>query len=181
MEVVVMKKIVMFLVGAALVIFGVTSMAQDYEHEVTSGDMSFAWKIDGDTLHGKMSAPTKGWVAVGFNPSNAMKDANFILGYVKGDEVTVVDHHGIRNNAHASDEKEGGAEDVTVVGGSEEGGTTTIEFTFPLKSGDSLDGELVPDGDTILLMAYGSDRDSFRVRHTYNAEMTVNLATGATK
>ena len=155
--------------------------ANSYDHEVEVKNMSFAWKIDGDTLHGKMSAKTKGWVGVGFNPSKKMKDANFILGYVKGGEAKIADHFGTKATNHGEDTKNGGTDDVTLVGGSEEKGRTVIEFTIPVNSGDKMDGTLSVDGDTVLLLAYGPPRDSFKPRHKFQKTMTVNLATGETK
>ncbi|THB78354.1 MAG: DOMON domain-containing protein [Desulfobulbaceae bacterium] len=155
--------------------------AETYQHQVEVKDMTFAWKIEGDTLHGKMSAKTKGWVAVGFNPSSKMKDANFILGYVKNGKAKVVDHFGDRSVGHSEDTKKGGTEDVTLVSGSEEKKITTIEFTIPMNSGDKLDGVLSADGDTVLLLAYGPDRDSFKTRHKFRDTKTVNLSTGAVK
>lgn len=159
----------------------VTVQGADYDHEIEQKGTTFAWKIDGDTLHAKVSAKTKGWVAVGFNPSKKMQDANFILGYVKDGEVTVVDHFGDKATSHSSDEELGGTSDVTVVGGSEEGGVTTIEFTIPMDSGDKYDSVLSKDGDTVVLFAYGPDRDSFKPRHKNRAEVTVNLGSGAVK
>lgn len=168
-----------------LVIVFVTSVtasaAVAYDHEVQAKNMSFAWKIDGDMLHGKMSAKTKGWVAVGFNPSKKMKDANFIIGYVKGGETKIADHFGDKATGHSADTKKGGSADAVLVGGSEENGMTTIEFTIPMDSSDKLDGTLAKDGDTVLLLGYGPDRDSFKARHKYRTSMTVNLSTGASK
>ena len=177
-----MKTLIVALMTAAVVCFHAgLSLAGSYDHEVTTKKMSFAWKIDGETLHGKMSAKTKGWVGVGFNPSKKMKDANFILGYVKGGEAKVVDHFGTKATGHEADKKKGGSDDVTLVAGSEENGMTTIEFTMPINSGDSQDGTLTVDGDTVLLLAYGPDRDSLKPRHKFKKTMTVNLSTGATK
>lgn len=173
------KQIVTLFFAATLIAL-TAGIAGAYDHEVTEKNMSFAWKIEGDTLHGKMSAKTKGWVAVGFNPTKKMKDANFILGYVKGGKPAVTDHFGDKATGHSEDTKKGGTEDVTLVGGSEEGNRTTIEFTMPINSGDKLDGTLSADGDTILLLAYGQ-RDSFKARHKWSTSMTVNLSTGATK
>ena len=155
--------------------------AGSYDHEVTAKDMTFSWKVDGATLHAKMSAKTKGWVGVGFNPSKKMQDANFILGYVKDGKAEIVDHFGTKATAHDADSSEGGSEDVTLVAGTEENGMTTIEFTMPMNSGDKLDGSLTADGDTILLLAYGPDRDSLKPRHKFRTTMTVNLSTGASK
>jgi len=177
-----MKKLIVAALSAVFICFITTSLfASSYDHEVKAKDMTFAWKIDGDTLHAKVSAKTKGWVGVGFNPSKKMKDANFILGYVKDGEAKVVDHFGSKATGHQADSKKGGSDDVTLVAGSEDKGYTVIEFTMPINSGDKMDSALTADGDTILLLAYGPDRDSLKPRHKFKKTMTVNLATGASK
>jgi len=177
-----MKTRVFIAIFVSVFMFAVTAVSVSaYDHEVKAKNISFAWKIAGDTLHGKISAKTKGWVAVGFNPSKKMKDANIIIGYVKDKDGKITDHFGDKATGHSSDTKKGGSKDVTLVSGVEEKGVTTIEFTMPLNSADKLDGTLVVDGDTLLMLAYGPDRDSFKVRHKYRTSMNVNLATGATK
>ncbi len=177
-----MKKALILLVFVMVCTWGIAPVySASYDHEVEAKGVSFSWKVDGDTLHGKMSAKTTGWVAVGFNPSSKMKDANYILGYVKDGTTEVVDHFGDKATGHSADEKLGGSSDVTLVGGSEDGGTTTIEFTIPLDSGDKFDSALSLDGDTLLLLSYGPDRDSFKPRHRNKASITVNLSSGAVK
>lgn len=175
-----MKKIQTMTAIITLLLFGIFSqgMAADYAHELTDKDISFAWNVDGDNLAVKLSAKTEGWVGIGFNPSEAMQDANFILGYVKGGEAKIVDHYGDKGNAHSSDKKLGGTTDVTLVGGTEEGGVTTLEFTLPLKSADKNDQVLDVNGDTTVLLAYGAGRDSFRAKHKYRNSHKVNLSTG---
>lgn len=157
-----------------------TALAVEYSHSVQADEMMFAWKVDGDNLAVKISAETDGWVGIGFNPSRKMQDANFILGYVKGDTVKLTDEFGITSTSHKEDEKLGTTEDVTLVGGTEKGGVTTIEFIIPLNSGDKHDGVIAVDGDTVVLLAYGAGRDSFRSRHKFRTTLTVNLSTGAT-
>ncbi len=156
-------------------------LAEAYDHEVTARGMTFAWTVDGEILKGKMSAKTGGWVAVGFNPTDKMKDANIVIGYVKDGAGSVADHFGDKATGHSDDVELGGTSDVTLVGASEENGTTTIEFSMPMASADAYDGVLTADGDTLLLLAYGPDRDSFKPRHSYRGTKTVNLATGAEK
>jgi len=155
--------------------------AADYDHTIEAKDISFSWKIDGDNLAGKISAKTDGWVGVGFNQSEKMKDANFVLGYVKDGEAKIVDEYGTTSTGHKNDEDLGGKTDVTLVSGTEEGGMTTIEFVMPLQSGDDKDGKITVDGDTIVLLAYGSGRDSFKAKHKFRTSLTVNLGTGAVK
>lgn len=176
-----MKRTVSTLAAVVIGWFAVSSSAFAYDHQVEARAMNFAWSVDGGTLKAKMSAETTGWVAVGFNPSDMMKGANIIIGYVKDGKVVLEDHFGNRSTGHSADEKLGGSSDVTVVGGSEENGLTTIEFTIPLNSGDKYDGVLVPDGDTTVLMAYGPDRDSLSPHHNYRTKKIINLSTGAVK
>ncbi len=157
------------------------ALAQDYSHSITEGKMTFSWSIDGDNIAAKVSAPTTGWVSVGFNPTSRMKDADIIIGYVKGDKVTIKDEFGTAGTKHKSDTKIGGTDNVTVIGGSEENKVTTIEFSVPLNSGDAKDTVIDPDGDTPIILAYGPDKDSFRLKHPKAYQLTVNLRTGARK
>lgn len=159
----------------------VQGVAAEYDHTVEAQDMSFSWKIDGDKLAGKVAAKTDSWVGVGFNPSQKMKDANYVIGYVKDGQVTIADEFGTTATGHKSDDDAGGKSDVTVVGGTEEGGMTTIEFIIPLDSGDEKDGKLTADGDTVVLLAYGAGRDSFKSKHKFRTTVSVNLGTGAVK
>jgi len=173
------------MIVAALVLafcFGpLGASAASYDHEVKGKNISFAWKIDGTTLNGKISAKTDGWVAVGFNPSDKMKDANIVIGYVKNGRVTLDDQFGDKMTGHSADKDLGGTNDVTLVSGTEEGGMTTIEFTMPMDSGDKYDRVLTADADTTLLLAYGPDRDSLRPHHQWRGAKIVNLSTGAEK
>ena len=143
--------------------------------------MSFLWKIDGDKIHIKLVAKTNGWVGVGFNPTKIMKDANFILGYIKGGKPTITDHFGTDERKHESDKKLDGESNISNIFGKEENGKTEIGFTFPLNSGDSKDQKIRVGQDTIILLAYGAGRDSFKTRHKFRTSITVNLASGKYK
>jgi len=107
-----------------------------------------------------------------------MKDANFVLGYVKNGKAKIKDEYGDKGTGHKSDKKLGGTVDAVLVGGTEEGGVTTIEFTLPLNSGDKYDGALDVNGDTVVLLAYGAGRDSFKSKHKYRVSYKVNLGSG---
>lgn len=178
-----MKKTIlqMAAVGLSVVAFGFVNgvQAAQYDHEVKDKNCGFAWKVEGDKLAVKMWAQTESWVGIGFNPTDMMKGANFILGYVKDGKVEIDDDFGTGATSHQSDEKLGGTSDVTVVGGSEEGGVTTIEFAMPVKSADKNDTEINVNGDNVVLFAYGVGRDSFKSKHKFRAEYKVNFATGA--
>lgn len=177
------KNIQTVIAGIGLIMLGSLTNAQaaQYDHEVQDKKITFAWKVDGDKLAVKLSAQTSSWVGIGFNPSKMMKDANFVLGYVKDGKVEITDEFGDSDNNHSQDSKLGGTEDVTLVGGSEEGGMTTIEFIMPLQSADKNDTAITVDGDTTVLLAYGGGRDSFKAKHQYRTAVKVNLASGASQ
>lgn len=155
--------------------------AAGYDHEITSQKMTFAWKVDGSHLNVKLSGPTKGWVGIGFNPSKEMKDAKYVLGYVKEGKVILSDEFGSGETKHDAVENLGGKSDVTLVGGAEEAGVTTIEFSLPLISTDTKGGKIDPAAETTVLLAYGPDNDSFKVKHKFRAKLNVNLSTGTYK
>lgn len=157
------------------------AVADDYAHKITDKKVHFEWTVKGTSIDIRISAPTTGWVGIGFNPSEMMKDANFIVGYVKDGTAEVRDDYGKTNRTHESDTKDGGTDNVTAVSGNEANGTTTLSFTIPLNSGDSKDRPLDVNGDTTVLLAYGSGRDGFKSRHKEHFGLSVNLSTGEYK
>lgn len=169
-------------VGLLACLFVAISMgnvtAQEYDHTAEVKDMSFSWKIVDKAIQIKLTGESTGWVAIGFNPTSQMKDANFVIGYVKNGKATIEDDFGHEERAHKMDEDLGGKNDVTVIGGEEKGKTTTLEFSIPLDSGDKYDSVIDPNGETVVLLAYGGSRDSFKSKHKFRTAIKVNLATG---
>lgn len=163
----------------ATFVFVGSVQATEYAHTIDTKKMSFAWKVDGEKLLVKLSAKTTGWVGIGFNPSKKMKDADYVLGYVKKGEAKIRDDFGTEEKKHKADEKLGGSSDATLIGGTEVDGTTTLEFSLPLSSGDKYDTTIDPAGDTIVLLAYGGKRDSYISTHKYRSTLKVNLTSGA--
>lgn len=155
--------------------------AAGHQHSLTIDKMTFDWSIEGNTLTIKLSAPTTGWIGIGFHPTDMMKDANIVIGYVKDGKVEISDEFGHQPTQHGSDTQRGGTDNVTVVGGSESGNTTTLEFSIPLQSGDANDGVIDPKADTVIILAYGPDRDSFKLKHQFAKTFTVNLSSGTKK
>ncbi|MCI5222633.1 MAG: DOMON domain-containing protein [Candidatus Electrothrix sp. AR4] len=169
--------VIMYLLTSGSVLF-----AQDYDYATKAKDISFAWKVTDSALQVKLSAKTTGWVGIAFNPSSKMKGANFVLGYVKKNgKVKISDDYGDTENSHKPDKKLGGSNNVTTVGGSEKDGVTTLEFSIPLDSGEQTDTVIIPDAATVVLLAYGGKRDSFKAKHAFRTAIKVNLLTGEVK
>lgn len=148
-----------------------------YDHKIAVENIVFEWKLADEIIHIRLTAKTEGWVGIGFNPSTRMKDANFIIGYVKKGNVKVTDHYGITERQHEKDTKLGGQMNISDIAGKEENGVTEITFSVPLNSEDSMDRPLWTDRDNIVLLAYGAGRDSFRAKHKFKTALKVNLST----
>lgn len=114
-----------------------------------------------------MSAPTTGWLAVGFGGGPAMDGSDLVIAYVDDDgEVHVRDDWGTGPVSHAPDTELGGAMDVSPEGGSESDGRTIVSFTRPQDTGGEHDFVIVPGSTVRLLVAWGRDgADDFDSMH----------------
>jgi len=167
-----MKRILslVILIWAASLLWGQSAM-----QEVDSGSMTVSWQVRGESLYIRISAPTAGWVAVGFEPSRMMKDADIYIGYVASDGTAVLeDHFADKLTGHQADTALGGRSDVSRVSGTEQGGVTTLEFLRPLNSGDSRDKALVPGQEYTMITAFGT-RDNLTSVHRERGSVRIKL------
>jgi hypothetical protein len=118
--------------------------AQAPYKSVTKSGITLRYRVTADrkNLDCQVMAHTTGWVAVCFRPTVAMKDGNFIMGYVKGDTTIVSDEFGIGLFEHATDVSQGGKDNIISYTGSESDGITQLNFIIPLNSGDKYDREM---------------------------------------
>jgi len=143
----------------------VTPAASGFKKREVNG-FTFQWNIDGKNLNVILSYQTTGWVAVGFDPSRMMKDANIIIGYVKDGTAVVSDQYGSTATSHRPDTSAGGSDNVSNVSGSESGGVTELRFTIPLDSGESTDRAIVPGQSYRVIFAHGPNgADDERTYH----------------
>lgn len=147
-------------------------------NEYTIDDVVFQWRVenDGTTLHVKLSAPTTGWVTVGFDPSVMMKDANLLVGYVDGGTGYIRDDFGTGATTHEADTGLGGTSDVTLIDSGENGNLTEIDFSIPMSSGDQYDAVLTQGETFTILLAYGpSGGDDFTSPHQFVHAVSLKL------
>ena len=175
-----MKQVVSILATWLILTVG-TVYAADYDHSFKFKDMDIQWRLDGDQIHFQLSAKTTGWVGIGFDPEDAMKGADIIIGAVKKGKVRIEDHYGNRKRNHASDEKLGGESNILNPKGSEENGVTTISFTLPLERKGEYDKSIDPSKVSRVMVAYGTGRDSFKGAHKSRGVYDINYTTGETK
>lgn len=108
-------------------------------------------------------SPGTGWVSIGFGPEGQKMDkASIILGTVDDDsgEVSISDQL-VSGRSHSEDNEN----NVIEFAGTQNGEGTTIEFIFPLNSGDSADHSFEEGGTYGFIVANHKTSDNFGDRH----------------
>ena len=133
----------------------------EYAHEGEFGEVRVWWRNDDEFLYLAMEAETQGWLAVGLDPEDRMKGANFVFGAISDGEVLLWDAYGTAPTGatHPPDEDLGGTNDIVAYAGREENGKTTLEAQIPLDSGDEFDKPLQPGQSYSIIVATGTSDD----------------------
>lgn len=153
-----------------------TQSAPDSPVVYTADGVTLTIRPGTDSLDITISAPTTGWVSVGFEPSRAMKDADIYIGYVQDGEVFLRDDFGTGNTSHAPDTSLGGESSFTGLSGTEIDGVTSITFTIARNSGDSFDKVLAASGSYKVLLGYGPEgSDDFTTYHRWVKSVDLTL------
>lgn len=171
----------LFCIFSLSLLLGGELRANEYQHVINVGKMTFHWSVEGERLVAKISAPTTGWVGVGFNPTDTMKDANIILGFVKDGKAEISNEFGVAPTRHAPSNKTDAKDGLTVISGTETGNTTTLEFSIPLRNPAPNGGVIDPKTDTRVILAYGPDMKSTKLKHQFATTVSVNLGSGIMK
>ncbi len=144
----------------------------------TASGVTFMYRVRttdiGDMLEVEMSAESGGFIAVGFDPTFRMQEADIIIGYVEDGTVWVRDDFGASSTSHRADIADEGSSDIYNVTGSETGGETTISFTKPLNSGDSRDRVLTRGQSYPVIFSRGTT-DNFTIQHTARGSETITV------
>ncbi len=154
------------------------SLGEDgYTYKITVGKMQFSWKILDKNISVQLKGETSGWIGIGFNPTEGMKDANFIMGYVKDGTATLSSQYGISKMLHKGSTDIGGKDYILNPSGSFKDKVTEIKFEYPLSTGDKLDRPIKVNEDTTVLLAYGSTT-MLSHQHMSRSKLVVNLSNG---
>ena len=146
--------------------------------------MMVRWQAVEDVMYIAMQAPGTGWVGLNFMPMDGPIHGDTVIGYVddKTQEVFLSDQvaPGDAHFPHFEDTQHGGKTSFLEVAGSEAFGTTIIEFSRALMTGDSNDAAFMDMG-LMTMVAFHSTADDFVSYHSksYNV-VTINYISGET-
>lgn len=146
----------------------------EYSGQASYGDYEIHWDSDGQYAYLGIKAKTTGWVAVGIQPGQTMRDADIIIGYVEDGAVTISDQFSTGSTGpHRPDTELGGRDDIISYGGAEADGFTVVEFSRRLVTGDEYDNDLAP-GRNGVIWSYGWT-DNAEVQHASRGYAEITL------
>ena len=131
----------------------------------SGGDMQISWRNDEEDLYLALNGSTLGWLALGFEPLEWMKDSDIILASVDKGTAVVLDEYCTGNyGPHIEDTMLGGRDDIQEFSGSESAGRTTIELKRSLQSHDRFDKSFTP-GQAVSIIWALSDNPDISQKH----------------
>ncbi len=136
--------------------------------------MEVSWVFGGDQVHFQISAPTTGWVAIGFNETDQLKNTYLIMGSVADETVTVLEHFVVGSEDYRSVETFGAPKLIHGTEGKEDTKGTVIKFSLPVKAIDSYRKELNKGNTYFLLMAF-SLADDFQHHSIMRTQTKIQL------
>ena len=151
----------------------------EYESSISFKNDLFQlyWTINDSTIYVGMIGQTTGWIAIGFDPTTSMLDADLVYGWVDNEGVvTLYDAYSLNafGSDHPKDVDIGGTDNILTFNGTEESSVTTIEFSRNLSTGDTNDNDIPKSGTIDIIWAIGNS-DSFTSPHIQRGEATLTM------
>lgn len=120
---------------------------------ITRDDVKFSWRHHHDSLIGTLSAPTSGWLAVGFNEFPGLRKTRFIIAVTSISPITAEEHlAGVPDHKNVS---ELGLEPaLQSAHGSYIDGRSHLEFRMSHEFADRPALSLAPDSKVQVMLAW---------------------------
>eukprot|EP01112_Ceratiomyxa_fruticulosa_P012085 TRINITY_DN3329_c0_g1_i1.p1 TRINITY_DN3329_c0_g1~~TRINITY_DN3329_c0_g1_i1.p1 ORF type:complete len:400 (+),score=44.87 TRINITY_DN3329_c0_g1_i1:262-1461(+) len=154
------------------------------EFTQTISSWTFTWFIDCSTmtLNFSVSAPTNGWVGIGFGESQKMFPSDIIMAWVDDNtgQAFALDKWATKHAPPQDDTLQGGQSNILTVSGTQANGVTKINITRLLDTGDSKDLAITSE-DMNVLYAFNANTDEVTSRHTTNGATVLQMFSGASK
>ncbi|MGB0521392.1 MAG: DOMON domain-containing protein [Flammeovirgaceae bacterium] len=115
---------------------------QSYTNTLAVEKMNIEWEREADLIHFKLTAPTTGWLAVGFNDKNDILHADLKMLRVKHGKTEGLDLYVVGFGNPKPDDTLGGTNSLLRLSGSEQKNQTRISFSIQLDDEHYSDGKL---------------------------------------
>jgi hypothetical protein len=126
----------------------------------SGGDMEISWRNDQEYLYLALNGSTDGWLAIGFEPLEWMKNADIIISCLQSGKVVAKDEYCTGNyGPHLEDTMLGGTDDIVEFAGRKEAARTIIELKRKLDTGDKFDKAFSPGQAISIIWALSNNPD----------------------
>lgn len=143
-----------------IICFAFLSMSAQEPKSVSKNGMTVSWIFDETgNIQFRLSAPLKGWVAIGINTEEQLVGSNLIMASVKGETLSISDKYVVGLGDPRDMEKLGAHSKASLISGQEDDAGTIVEFAIPAKSEDQYHFDLQKGKVIYLTMAFSVDDD----------------------
>jgi hypothetical protein len=119
--------------------------------------VAFDWRHADGRLHGTLTAPTTGWIAVGFNMSRGFRGTRFVIAVAR--QTLTVEMHVALVPDHPTIESLGGRSGLADVSGRNDEHGSTLSFSLPHSNTAPFPLELSPGTPVHLMLAWSHETD----------------------
>lgn len=136
--------------------------------------MKVRWWFEEERLFIEMTAPTEGWVTIGFNEKSSIQGAYLLMGRVQNGVPEVVEHYAIRPGVYRELTELCCPPQVVIDTGIEQVGGTKLRFSIPTHPANDYAKPLRPGQQYTLVLAY-SQSDDFQHHSRMRTAVSVTL------
>lgn len=125
----------------------------------TKNKMEVCWQHKKDEIEFTLKAPTRGWLAIGFNEKQGLAGTYLLMARVFNGKVEVVEHFTKSPGNYASIASLGATPCTKVVVGEQSKNLTNVTFRIPTKACHQFAKNFTKGTSYNMLMAYSQDDD----------------------
>lgn len=167
-----MKKII--LISCSMLTFLACRAQQKNMQKISQNGMTVSWYHQNERIYFGMSAPTDGWLAIGFNVSDNIKGTYLLMGNVVDGKANVVEHYTVSAGNYKPLTAFAVPSQVKHVEGAESKRNTTVNFSLPVKANSKYQKDLLPGLKYVLHIAY-SHEDDFQHHSMMRTSINITL------
>lgn len=126
---------------------------------LSKNKMNVSWYFENERIYFEMSAPTDGWVTIGFNTQSGTTGAYLLMGNIINGKVNVIEHFTKSPGSYSPITKLGAESQVENIEGIEENNNTLIKFSLPKKAFSKYQKDLSEGNEYTMIIAFSREDD----------------------
>lgn len=141
---------------------------------VAKNDMTVNWQYQNDRIYFEMSAPTGGWVTIGFNTGSGMAGAYLLMGHIVNSHANVIEHYTSNPGNYQPINNYGIQSAIQDISGNEDSKRTTLKFSLPIQAASKYQKDLKKNMEYTMILAF-SHEDDFQHHSMMRTSVKIKL------